>query len=165
MKKFLIAVLAATIVGSAASQAHSIGAFVSYWNGKDTDNGYGLGINQQIKIIPLVQAEVRASWLSYSEDDPGMNLYPLEGLARVKLGLFYLGAGVGYYIFSGSDDVEWDNDWGAFGVGGVELTIAKIGVFGELKYTWVETKITEPIAADADGSGIGVNAGVVFNWF
>jgi len=164
MKKFLIVVIAAAIVGSLAPQAHSIGAFVSYWNGKDTDNGYGLGLTHQIKIIPLVQAEVRASWLSFSDDDPGMNLYPLEGLARVKLGPFYVGAGLGYYIFSGSDAVEWDNAWGVFGVGGAGISLAKIGVFGELKYTWVETKITEPVAADVDGSGIGVNVGVTFGW-
>jgi hypothetical protein len=166
MKRLLIVVVAAAIVGSLAPQAHSIGAFFSYWNGKDTDNGYGLGVNYNIKIIPLVDAEIRASWLSFSDDDPGMNLYPLEGLARFKLGLFYLGAGVGYYVFSGSDDVKWDNAWGVFGVGGAGISIAKIGIFGELKYTWVETKITEPApaAGDVDGSGIGINVGVTFGW-
>jgi len=164
MKKFLIVVVAAAIVGSLAPQAHSIGAFFSYWNGEDTDNGYGLGLNHQIKIIPIIQGELRASWLSFGDDDPGMNLYPLEGLVRVKLAMFYLGLGAGYYIFSGSDDVKWDNAWGAFGVGGIGITLAKIGVFGELKYTWVETKITEPVEADVDGSGIGVNVGVTFGW-
>jgi len=164
MKKCLIVIVAVAVVMSLAPQAHSIGAYLSYWNGEDTDNGYGVGLNHQIKIIPLISAELRASWLSFSEDDPSMNLYPLEGLARAKLGMFYLGLGAGYYIFSGSDDVKWDNAWGLFGVGGLEITIAKIGVFGELKYTWVETKITEPIESDVDGSGIGVNVGVIFNW-
>jgi hypothetical protein len=164
MKKFLIAIVAVAVVMSLAPQAHSIGAYLSYWNGKDTDNGYGVGLNHQFKIIPLIQAEARASWLSFSDNDPGLNVYPLEGLAKVKLGMFYLGLGAGYYIFSGSDNVKWDNSWGAFGVGGLGITIAKIGVFGELKYTWVETKITEPVATDVDGSGVGVNIGVIFNW-
>ena len=165
MKKFLTVMVAVAIVVSLAPQAHSIGAFLSYWNGADTDNGYGVGLKHQIKIIPLISGEVRASWLSFSDDDPGMNVYPLEGLAKVNLGMFYAGLGAGYYIFSGSDDVKWDNAWGIFGVGGLEITVAKIGVFGELKYTWVETKITEPISKDVDGSGVGLNAGVVFNWF
>jgi hypothetical protein len=164
MKKCITIIVATAIVMSLAPQAHSIGAFLSYWNGKDTDNGYGVGVNYQIGIIPILKGEVRASWLSFSDLDPGMNAYPLEGLVKANLGMFYGGVGVGYYIFSGSDNVEWDNDWGAFGVAGVNLTIAKIGVFGELKYTWVETKITDPVEADVDGSGIGINVGVVFNW-
>lgn len=160
MRKLLTVVVAVVIIASIAPQAHSIGAFLSYWNGTDTDNGYGLGVNHQIKIIPIVHGDLRASWLSFGDSD--LNLYPLEGLVRVKLTMFYLGAGVGYYIFSGSNDVDWDNSWGAFGVGGIEFTIAKIGAFGELKYTWAETKIGDLV--DVDASGIGVNVGVVFNW-
>jgi hypothetical protein len=159
MKKLLTVVVAAVIVMSFSVQAHSFEAFLSYWNGEDTDNGYGLGVGHQIKIIPIVFADVRASWLSFGDAD--MNVYPLEGLVGAKLGIFYLGVGPGYYIFSGKD-VSVDNAWGAFGVGGINFTIAKIGAFGELKYTWVETKIEDTI--DVDGSGIGVNVGVVFGW-
>jgi hypothetical protein len=160
MRKLSTFVIAAALIASMAPRAHSIGAFLSYWNGKDTDNGYGVGINHQLKIIPLVHGDLRASWLSF--DDSNLDLFPLEAMARVKLTMFYVGAGVGYYIFSGGNDVNWDNSWGAFGVGGVELTVAKIGVFGELKYTWVDTKIEDTM--DVDGNGIGVNVGVVFNW-
>jgi len=162
MKKFLIIAVATVMVVSMAPRAHSIGAFLSYWNGEDIDNGYGLGLSHQFKIIPLISAEARASWLSFSEDDTDLNLYPLEGLARVKLGLFYLGAGLGYYIYSGGD-VSFDNSWGGFGVGGVEFTIAKIGAFAELKYTYTTTSLSD-IDVDVDASGIGVNVGVIFNW-
>jgi len=161
MKKLLTVVVAVAIVASFTAPAHSFEAFLSYWNGADTDNGYGLGIGHQIKIVPIVFADVRASWLSFSDGDADLNLYPLEGMVGVKLGLFYLAAGPGYYIFSGKD-VEVDDAWGVFGLGGIGLTVAKIGVFGELKYTWVETKIADSI--DVDGSGVGVNIGVVFNW-
>lgn len=164
MKKSLTVIVALALVVSFAPKAHSIGAFLSYWNGSDTDNGYGAGLSHQIKLVPLISGEVRASWLSHSDGGFDMNLYPLEGLVRAKLGLFYAGLGGGYYIFSGKDGVELDNDWGAFGVAGLELTVAGIGVFGELKYTWIETKMTAPTESDVDASGIGVNVGVVFNW-
>lgn len=163
MKKLVIIAVAAIMVASMAPRAHSIGAFLSYWNGEDTNNGYGLGLSHQFKIIPLISAEARASWLSFSENDTDLSLYPLEGLARVKLGLFYLGAGFGYYIYSSGNDASVDNSWGGFGVGGIEFTIAKIGAFAELKYTYTTTKVSDT-NIDVDGSGIGVNVGVIFNW-
>lgn len=163
MKKLLTVAIAAAVVVSFTAEAHSVGAFLSYWNGKDTDNGYGFGVNHQIKIVPIVHGDIRASWLSFNESEGSdLNLYPLEGLVRVKLGMFYVGAGVGYYIFSGKD-VDWDNSWGGFGVGGIEFTILKIGAFGELKYTAVDSRVEDSF--DVDGSGIGINAGVIFNWF
>lgn len=159
MKKLVTVLVAAAIVASFTAPAHSVEAFLSYWNGKDTDNGYGFGVGHQIKIIPILFGDLRASWLSFGDAD--MNLYPLEGLVGAKLGIFYVGAGPGYYIFSGTD-VSVDNAWGAFGVGGIKFTIAGLGAFGELKYTWVETKIEDSI--DIDGSGIGINVGVIFGW-
>jgi hypothetical protein len=163
MKKLIIVAVAFAMVASMAPRAHSIGAFLSYWNGEDIDDGYGLGLSHQFKIIPLISAEARASWVSFDKDGSGLNLYPLEGLARVKLSLFYLGAGLGYYIYSGKNDASFDNSWGAFGVGGVEFTIAKIGAFAELKYTYSETKFSGT-DIDLNASGIGVNIGVIFNW-
>lgn len=167
MKKTIVAVAAALMVMTLSNEAHSIGGFVSYWNGKDTGNGYGIGINHQIKFVPIVSVDVRASWLSFGDVEENLshlgntdlNVFPLEALARAKLGLFYVGAGVGYYIFDGKD-LSYDNEWGGFMLGGVEVSVAKIGVFGELKYTWVESKIDG--GANVDGNGIGVNAGVFF---
>jgi len=169
MKKLVVVVVAAAIVMSLSAEAHSIGAFLSYWNGKDTGNGYGIGVNHQIKIIPIVSADVRASWLSFGDVDADLSqlgntdlsVFPLEALARVKLGLFFLGAGAGYYIFDGKD-VNYDNAWGGFVLGGLELAIGPVGAFGELKYTWVETKIDGE--GNVDGSGVGVNIGVLFGF-
>jgi hypothetical protein len=159
MNKRLILAVAAIVVMSVAPQAHSIEGFVSYWNGKDTDNGYGLGVGQQIKIVPIVSGGVRLSWLSFGDSD--LNLYPLEALVRAKFGMFYGGGGIGYYIFDGKN-VDFDNSAGGFLIAGVDFTLAKIGAFGELKYTFVNSKVA---GQDVDGSGIGVNVGVVFNWF
>lgn len=167
MKKLIVVVAAVAIVMSLSAEAHSIGAFLSYWNGEDTGNGYGIGVNHQIKIIPIVSADIRASWLSFgdvAEDlsqlgNTDLNVFPLEALGRAKLSLFYLGAGVGYYIFDGKD-LDYDNAWGGFILGGLELSIGPVGAFGELKYTWVETKIDG--AGNVDGTGVGVNIGVSF---
>ena len=159
MKKIIVALVLVSAVMSTAGDAHSIGAFLSYWNGEDIDNGYGLGLKHKFQIIPIVGVEARASWLSFSDAD--LNLYPLEAAGRANLGLFYGGLGAGYYIFSGKD-VNWDNAWGGFLFAGVEIAVGGLGVFGELKYTWVESKIED--LATASGNGIGVNAGVLFGW-
>ena len=159
MKKLLVALVLVAAVVSTAGDAHSIGAFLSYWDGEDLENGYGGGLKHKFQIIPIIGVEARASWLSFSDAD--LNLYPLEAAGRASLGMFYGGLGAGYYIFSGKDK-NWDNAFGGFLFGGLELGLAGLGVFGELKYTWVESKIED--LGTASGNGIGVNAGVLFGW-
>ena len=83
MRKVLTVALAFVMLVSFAPRAHSIGAFLSWWNGNDTDNGFGIGANHQIQIIPLVGADVRASWLNFSDKD--FNMFPLEGVGYVSL--------------------------------------------------------------------------------
>jgi hypothetical protein len=162
MKKLLTVVVAAVIVMSLSAEAHSFGAYLSYWNGQDIDNGYGVGLKHKFQIVPIFSVEARASWLKFSDDPVDLNLFPLEAMGRAKLGLFYLGAGVGYYIFD-AKDASVDNTVGAFGVAGVEFALAGLGGFAELKYTYADTKTESD--ADLDGSGIGVNVGIIFDWF
>jgi hypothetical protein len=159
MKKIIIALVVLSAVVSTAGNAHAIGAFLSYWNGEDIDNGYGAGIKHKFQIVPIIGVEARASWLSFSDKD--VNLYPLEAAGRASFGLFYGGLGGGYYIFSGKN-TDMDDAFGGFLFAGIEVTLAKLGVFGELKYTWVESKIGD--LATVSGNGVGINAGVLFGW-
>jgi hypothetical protein len=160
MRKLLTVIVVLAVSMSLAGEAKSLGAFVSYWNGADIDNGYGLGVKHKFQIIPIFAIDVRASWLSFSDDPVDLNMYPLEATALAQLGLFYGGVGAGYYIFSGND-LDYENAVGGFLLAGVKLSLGGLGVFGELKYTWVEPKVND---VTFDASGVGVNLGVLFGW-
>lgn len=159
MKRIFVALFAVLIIAASATDAFCLGAFLSYWNGKDIDNGYGAGVKHKYQIVPIFAAEARASWLSFSDAD--LNLYPLEVTGRARLAMFYGGVGAGYYIFSGND-LDYENEFGTFLFGGLEITLAGLGVFGELKYTWVESKIND--VATASANGLGVNVGALLRW-
>ena len=160
MKKLLTLIVVVAVSMSLAGEAKSIGAFVSYWNGEDIDNGYGLGVKHKFQIIPIFAVDIRASWLSFSDDPVDLNMFPLEATALAKLGMFYGGVGAGYYIFDGKN-VDLDNAPGGFILAGIQFALGGMGVFGELKYTWVESKVS---GNTVDASGIGVNLGVLFGW-
>ncbi len=168
MKKLLTVLVVVTVSMSLAGEAKSIGAFASYWNSKDLDNGYGLGVKHKFQIIPIVAVDVRASWLSFSgvSDDflglgnGDLNMFPLEATALAQLGLFYGGVGAGYYIFDGKN-LDYDNAPGGFLLAGLKFTLGGLGAFGELKYTWVESKVDD---VTVDASGVGVNLGVLLGW-
>ncbi|MCZ6766698.1 MAG: hypothetical protein O7D32_07175 [bacterium] len=159
MKKALALGLALVTLVSFTPKAHSIGVFGSWWNSNDIDNGFGLGANHQIQIIPLVGADVRVSWINFDVDGgESVNMFPFEAAGYAKLGLFYAGLGIGYYVF----DSDIDNSLGGFIFGGASVALADLGVFGELKYTFVETEIS---TLKVDASGIGLNLGVTLPFF
>jgi len=158
-KKLVLFMVAATLVVAHAPGASAIGVFGSYWDGKDPDAGYGLGLIHKFGIVPIVSVDVRASWVDFGDD---VSVIPLEATARAKLGLFFGGLGIGYYIFDASaGGADADNAVGGYGVLGIEFSPLGIGGFGELKYTIVETDVGP---AKLDAEGIGVNVGVVFRW-
>jgi len=160
MRKLLALIVVLAVVTSMAGEAKCLGIFGSYWNGEDIDNGYGLGVKHKFQIIPIFAIDARASWLSFSDDPVDLNMYPLEATALAKLGMFYGGVGAGYYIFDGKD-VDLDNAAGGFILAGIEIALGGLGVFGELKYTWVESKVGD---ATVDASGAGVNVGVLLGF-
>lgn len=160
MKKLLAVVTVLVVVAGMSGEARSIGIFGSYWNGKDIDNGYGIGVKHKFQLIPIFAVDVRGSWLSFGENTTDLNLYPLEATALASLGMFYGGVGAGYYIFDGKDS-DYDNAAGGFALGGLKLALGGLGVFGELKYTWVESKISEKTVS---ANGVGVNLGVLLGW-
>ncbi|MCK4775728.1 MAG: hypothetical protein KAT30_13105, partial [Candidatus Krumholzibacteria bacterium] len=98
--------------------------------------------------------------LSFSDESADLNLYPLEATALAKLGMFYGGVGAGYYIFEGKD-VDLDNAAGGYILAGIQIALGGLGAFGELKYTWVESKVDD---VTVDASGVGVNLGVLLGF-
>ena len=141
-----------------ASPAGAIGVFGQWQDTKDADSGYGLGIKQDFSIVPVFSVEARASWLMFSDDawDEDLNMFPLEAFGRAKLGMFYGGIGVGYYIMSGADWLK--NSVGGFGAVGIELGLGGLNAFGEVRYLYLEPEY-DGIDGNADMSGIGAGAG------
>lgn len=147
-------ILAATVI----SPASAIGVFGQWQDSKDADSGYGLGLKHEFGIIPMIGIEARASWLRYSEENSDENLdtFPLEAFGKVKLGMFYGGIGLGYYIMSG--DYSPDSSLGGFAALGIDFGLGGLGVFGEVRYLYLEPDVET--GGSVDMSGIGANLGV-----
>jgi hypothetical protein len=160
----IIALLAVVALGAASPNAQALGVFASWWNMDEAnEDGFGFGVRQKVSFTPLLAVDTRASWVSFSDAD--LNVFPLEASGLVSLGLFYGGIGLGYYIFD-SDGGDLENNFGWFLVGGIEIALAKVGVFGEVKWTQLETDFENidpnlqnvPTSLNADG--VGFNLGV-----
>jgi len=143
------------VISACAVPAQAIGIF-GQWQDSDGESGYGLGIKKNFSIIPIISIEARASWLRYSNDASDMDMFPLEAFGRASLGMFYGGVGLGYYIMSG--DLAPKNSFGGFGAAGIELSLAGLGVFGELRYLYLEPD--HELGGTVEMSGIGANVGV-----
>lgn len=159
MKRILtIAVVFALAAGAAATPAHAIGIFASYWNlDKSNDDAWGLGVSQAKSVSPLISIHTSATWVKFS--DAEVDMFPLEVAAVGNLGLFYGGIGGGYYIFSGGE-ADLDNNWGWFAVAGAKIALGGLGVFGELRWNELSTNIADT-SFDVDLNGVGVNVGVI----
>ena len=163
MKRLLIiALLAIVAMGTTAPNARAIGVMASWWNIDEADeDGFGFGLRQKTSFTPLFALDTRASWVGFD----GLNVFPLEAAGEVSLGLFYGGIGLGYYIFD-ADNADLENSFGWFLVVGIEVALAKVGVFGEIKWTQLESDFENidpnlgdvPTSLNADG--IGFNVGV-----
>jgi hypothetical protein len=161
LKKRIVVVAALLTLAVLAPRANAIGIMGSWWNQDDLKDGYGVGAIHKISIIPIVSVDIRASWLGFTGEAVEADVFPIEATGRASLGMFYGGVGAGYYIFSGKNDVSIDNDIGLYFVGGIEITPAGIGGFGEVKYTLLETE-SEGNKVTADG--FGINVGVVWGF-
>lgn len=149
-----------------AMPANAIGIYGQWQDSKDVDaGGYGLGLKHEFGIIPLVGIEARASWLRYSDDDSDANLdmYPLEAFGKLKLGMFYGGLGIGYYIMSG--DYAPESTVGGFAAVGIDISLLGLGFFGEVRYLLLEPEYEDGFGGAVDMSGVGANIGVTLPIF
>ena len=155
MRKLMIGLLIPLVLISSVGRADAgVGAFLSWWNGQDMGDGVGFGAKTKFSLVPLVNVDGRLSYHTFGT--PDIAVIPLELAASANVGLFNGGVGGGYYIFNGRDE-DATNEWGGFLFIGADLTVAGIGVFGELKYTLVETSL-DGRTRKADGFGVSVGA-------
>jgi hypothetical protein len=145
-----------------ATPARALGAFVQWQNAEDMNSGAGIGLKHKFSIVPIFGIEGRVSYLRYNGSGgyPDLNAFPLEAFGRLKLGLFYAGVGLGYYIFSG-DDYPPKNSVGGFAAAGAEFTLLGLGGFAELRYLYLDPKEEDIIGGNRDLKGFGANVGVL----
>lgn len=151
---FVTAVLAVLMVAW-VTPAHALAPFVQFQDSKDAGSGYGFGLKHTfLGIVPIVGFDLRASWLHYGDEKNGLSsfeTFPLEVAATAKLGIFYGGLGVGYYLNSG--DIKPDDEVGGFAAAGAGFKLLGLGAFAELRYLLLEP-------GNGDMSGFGANVGV-----
>ena len=165
MKRLCIVVLLAVVgLGVSSPRVEALGVFASWWNlDEKNEDGFGFGVRQKTSFTPLLGIDTRASYVNFGDSD--VTVFPLELSGQVSLGLFYGGLGLGYYIFD-ADGADLDNNFGWFLLGGIEIALAKVGVFGEIKWTQLETDFEniDPDLGDVPSSlnadGVGFNLGV-----
>ena len=163
MKRISIIVFAALVLCSSFQSAHALGVMASWWKMDDTnENGFGFGLRERVKIVPLIGIETRASWINFSDAD--MNVFPLEAAGVATLGLFYGGIGVGYYIF----DADLENSFGWFVLAGVDVGLGGFGLFGDLQWRDLSADFEDVdpnlsnVPTSLDAAGVGFNVGVTF---
>ena len=181
MKKILVMLMAIGL-GAVAATAGGVGVFGSYWDTEDLGPGFGGGLKFKADIAEYFAVEFRASCITKFDDwegDDELYVIPLEGALLVNLPLgeevpitVYGGGGGGYAILPEADDVDYDDEFCFFGIGGVELGLGEsASLFGEVQYRFLEIDGAEvdgvDIDADDDGgelTGLSFNAGLLFRF-
>ena len=180
MKKVLL-ILAVLGLGAGAAFANGVGVFGSYWDADDPGPGFGGGLKFKADLAEYFAVEIRASCITKFDDWDGedeLYVIPIEGdlLVNIPLGdevpiTLYGGGGGGYAIIPEADDVDFDDDFCFFGVGGIELGLGEsAALFGEVQYRFLEVG-----GADEDGmdvefdedisfTGLSFNAGLSFKF-
>ena len=181
MKKYLIMLVVFGLGAGAAWAAGGVGVFGSYLDGDDSGPGFGGGVKFKAELAEFLAVEARASCLTQFDEwegDDELFVIPIEGALVFNLPLqdtpltIYAGGGAGYAIIPEADDIDYDDSFCFFGLGGVEIAMGETAsLFAEVQY-----RVLEVDGADYDGSdvdfgddelkftGIGVNAGLLFRW-
>jgi hypothetical protein len=160
----VVGLLALLALGSVTTGARANqGVYATWWNAKDTsDDGLGIGFRSKVPINPLLAFDTRVGWVRFS--DESMNLIPLEATGLLKLGMAYAGVGGGYYIFNGADV---KNNFGWYALGGIDVSVKSLGIFGEAKWNSLSTDFDSPPPGagnpSLDAGGWSINLGVMFD--
>lgn len=180
MKKW-VAGLLVMAVGASVALANGLGAYGSYWDTKDLGPGVGGGVKFKGDLAEMLGIEVRAAGLTKFDEwegDDELFVIPIEAglLLNLPLGedvpiTLYGGGGGGYAIIPEADDVDFDDDFCFYGVGGIELGLGEnASLFGEVLYRVLEVggaeidDIEVESEEDVEITGVSFNAGLLFRF-
>ncbi len=192
MKKWLTVV---AVVGVFLSHAYgaNLGGFASRWDTQDLDNTWGVGGLLRTDLDRNLQMDIRGSYFKFTRAAGGVKsmaeVIPLEVGLMWKFPLdhqftLYAGGGGGYYLADGNFkyrgntvDVDLEDEFGYFALGGAEVKIGKsLRFFGEAKRTWLKFEKAEYMAADRPGNnamlfdgdlkmnGLAINLGLLLRF-
>lgn len=191
MKKCLCVLLLLLVVGASQSLAQGgLGAFGSYWDSKDADDAFGGGALLRIEMGLMAQLDLRGSYYEFNdrfEDiSTKLQIIPVEAALTFNLGTDpyfspYVGGGIGYYFTDSDFTVEdvkirldFDDEIGFFALAGLQFNPTyNLGLFGEVKYTWLDYDRarfsakdfpelgTERVDIDLKMDGISINFGLL----
>lgn len=190
MKKTLILLaLIGWCAVSASAAGGGLGVFGTYMDTDNMGSAYGGGLKFKFEVADYLAAELRASYLTgFEEDDIEYdNLYvvPVEADLLFNFPLkdtpltVYAGGGGGYYVMPefeadgplGTIDIDLEDTFGFFGVGGLELALGDaVSLFAEAKYLFLEVDKVEidNVEVDPDAAakftGLSANAGLMFRF-
>ena len=181
MKKILVMLLTIGLGAVAASASGGVGIFGTYWDADDPGPAFGGGVKFKADLAEYFAVELRASCATKFDDwegDDELYVIPLEAGLMFTLPLgdevpitLYGGGGGGYAIIPEADDIDFDDDFCFFGLGGVEIALGEaVSLFVEAQYRFLEVD-----GADVDGeeidyddelkfTGVCGNAGLLFRF-
>jgi hypothetical protein len=157
----LLLTLVVGFLVAGAVPASALGGFAHWQDSDAVGSGFGFGLTHNISIVPIVSVDARATWIGYGSSGAleNLNLYPLEAIGKVKLGILYGGLGIGYYLFSG--DLSPKSTVGGTILAGGEFTLFGLGAFAEGRYLFLEPDADESIDGKYEMDGFGASLGVL----
>ena len=183
MRKTIVALLALAFSAGAALATGGVGVFGSYLDSEDLGPGFGGGIKFKADLAEFFAVDFRASCLTQFDEwegDDDLFVIPLEAglLLTLPLGdevpvTLYGGGGGGYAIIPEADDIDFDDSFCFYGIGGIELGLGEgASLFAEAQYRILEVDGFEvdgdefdfDDGDEGDLSGLGLNAGLLFRF-